>query len=117
MVNHTQWDVVMKKANTRLKPTRLNISTADKQVLTHSTSCCYSLSGKLIATLVTQFKKTTKKWIPAAVGAEEGRSEGQRLSVILGETGKSLACSIQQNKALGLDGARKAVFVQTGAGG
>lgn len=42
--------------------------------------------------------KSTKKWITAATCVEEGHSEGQRLSVMLGLIGKSLDCSLWQNK-------------------
>lgn len=42
--------------------------------------------------------KSTKMWITAATWVEEGHSEGQRLSVMLGVIGKSLACSLWQSK-------------------
>lgn len=48
--------------------------------------------------------KTTKKWIPDAIYAEEGHSEGQRLSVMLREVGKTLGCSLWQRKiCMGLE--------------
>lgn len=48
--------------------------------------------------------KTTKKWIPDAICAEEGHSEGQTLSVMLGEVGKTLGCSLWQRKnCMGLE--------------